>query len=97
MSLKAELKQILYDFSLIAQPGRTEIAHFCEHDNIRIRYIRARTTWQSLTPKSLRPWLMILEPLKSGGEGINGSNDDDRTVRTEHNNNYKAEEVNENA
>lgn len=66
MSLKAELKQILYDLPLAKPPGRDVLAHFCEHEGIRIRFNRARTTWQSVTPCALRPWLIVLEPWRNG-------------------------------
>ena len=64
MSLRAELKQVFYDLAIINEPGRDDIAHFCRHDGIRIRFTRARTTWQSLGPSAVKPWAMTLEPLR---------------------------------
>ena len=64
MSLLAELKQALYDLPLTQEPGRDKIAHFCEHNGIRRSFTRARTTWQALAPSAIKPWWMILEPLK---------------------------------
>jgi hypothetical protein len=72
MSLKAELKQVFYDLAIINEPGRDDIAHFCKHDGIRIRFTRARTTWQSLGPSAVKPWAMTLEPLRVPPTG-NGS------------------------
>ena len=63
MSLIAELRQVLYDLPLASKPSRKVVAHFCEHDGIRIEFTRARTTWYALTPSSAKPWWMILEPL----------------------------------
>ena len=65
MSLKAELKQIFYDLEIMKEPGRDEIAHFCCHAGIRIWHTRARTTWHSIGPSAIRPWWMILEPLRT--------------------------------
>ncbi|MGB5277262.1 MAG: hypothetical protein WBO73_15780 [Gammaproteobacteria bacterium] len=65
MSLRAELKQVFYDLAIINEPGRDDIAHFCRHDGIRIRFTRARTTWQSLGPSAVKPWAMTLEPLRA--------------------------------
>jgi len=64
MSLRAEMKQILTDLLLEAPPGRNEIAHFCTHAGIRIQFSRARTTWLALTPSGIKPWCMLLEPLR---------------------------------
>ena len=65
MSFKAELKQMFYDLSLTSEPGRDEYAHFCQHEGIRISFTRARTTWHSLGPSAIKPWWMILEPLRT--------------------------------
>jgi len=62
MSLIAELRQALYDLPLAGRPSRKAIAHFCEHDGIRIRFTRARTTWHALAPSSVKPWWMVLDP-----------------------------------
>ena len=64
MSLKAELKQIFYDLEIINEPGRDEIAHFCRHEGIRVWFSRTRTTWHSIGPSAIKPWWMILEPLR---------------------------------
>jgi hypothetical protein len=68
MSFIAELKQAIYDLPMIHKPGRDEIAHFCEHHGIRVCFTRARTTWQVLAPSAIRPWWLILEPLKNRTE-----------------------------
>jgi hypothetical protein len=88
MSLKAELKQIFYDLEIFSEPGRDEIAHFCRHDGIRVCFSRARTTWHSLGPSAIKPWWMILEPLRT----LSQTKD-----RLKHNKNNKAIEVIENA
>lgn len=64
MSLKAELRQVLYDLALTREPGRDEVAHFCQHAGIRIWFVRARTTWHALGPSGVKPWWLILEPLR---------------------------------
>lgn len=63
MSLIAELRQALYDLPLASKPSRKVIAHFCEHDGIRIEFTRARTTWHAITPSAVKPWWITLEPL----------------------------------
>ena len=88
MSLKAELKQIFYDLALINEPQRDEIAHFCQHDGIRVRFTRARTTWHSLGPSAVKPWWMILEPLRTLSQTKDSQAD---------NNNNEVIEVTENA
>ena len=65
MSFIAELKQAIYDLPMTHKPGRDEVAHFCKHHDIRICFTRARTTWLALTPSTIRPWWLILEPLKN--------------------------------
>jgi phosphoglycolate phosphatase-like HAD superfamily hydrolase len=65
MSLLAELRQAMYDLPFARKPGRDEVAHFCEHHGIRRRFIRVRTTWQALTPSAIKPWWMILNPMKN--------------------------------
>ncbi len=65
MGLLAELKEAIYDLPLARKPGRDEVAHFCEHHGIRRRFVRARTTWQALTPSTVRPWWIILNPIKN--------------------------------
>ena len=88
MSLKAELKQIFYDLELLKAPGRDEIAHFCRHDGIRIWFSRTRTTWHSIAPSAIKPWWLILEPLRTMP---------DRKMDPVNNKNNKAIEVTENA
>ena len=68
MSLRAELKQIFYDLAILKEPERKDMAHFCQHDGIRVRFTRARTTWRSLGPSAVKPWWMILEPLRTLSE-----------------------------
>ncbi|UCB55955.1 MAG: hypothetical protein JSW45_05360 [Thiotrichales bacterium] len=88
MSLKAELKQIFYDLEIFKEPGRDEIAHFCYHQGIRLWFSRTRTTWHSIGPSAIKPWWMILEPLRT----LSDTEDD-----LANNNNNKAIEVTENA
>ena len=88
MSLKAELTQIFYDLQILKQPGRDEIAHFCQHRGIRIWFTRTRTTWRSIGQSAIRPWWMILEPLRTQPDAAESPAD---------NNNNKAVEVTENA
>jgi hypothetical protein len=88
MSLRAELKQIFYDLALTSEPGRDEIAHFCRHAGIRVWHTRARTTWQSIGPSAIKPWWMILEPLRTLS---------DKSDRLDNNKNNAAIEVTENA
>jgi len=79
MSLKAELMQIFYDLALTNEPGRDEIAHFCRHDGIKVCFTRARTTWQSLGPAAIKPWWMILEPLRTlsnTSDSLNNNNNE---------------------
>jgi len=64
MGLYAELKEAIYDLPLARKPGRDEVAHFCEHHGIRRRFTRARTTWQAITPSTIKPWWIILNPMK---------------------------------
>ena len=85
MSLRSELAQILFDLFGQDSLGRAEIAHFCAHDGIRIGFTRARTTWLSSTPSGIRPWCIVLEPLR-GQRKVRDNN--------RHNNNT---EVTENA
>ena len=64
MSLIDELNQILSDLPFNKhQASRKDVAHFCEHDGICIRYTRARTTWRALTPSAFKPWWIFLEPV----------------------------------
>ncbi len=43
---------------------RNDVAHFCEHDGINIRFTRAKATWHAMAPCALKPWWLFLEPLK---------------------------------
>ena len=88
MSLKAELKQIFYDLEIINKPGRDEVAHFCRHEGIRVWFSRTRTTWQSIGPSAIKPWWMILEPLRTLSE---------KSDSVDNNKNNKATGVTENA
>jgi len=88
MSFKAELKQIFYDLEIINEPGRDEIAHFCRHEGIRVWFSRTRTTWHSIGPSAIKPWWMILEPLRT----LSHTSDS-----LDKNKNNKAIEVTENA
>ena len=88
MSLKAELKQVFYDLQILKEPGRDEVAHFCQHDGVRIWFSRTRTTWRSIGPSAIKPWWMILEPIRSQPAS---------TGYPAENNNNKAVEVTENA
>lgn len=74
MSFTAELRQVLYDLPLARKPSRDEVAHFCEHDGIRLNFSRARTTWQALTPSAIKPWWMILDPMKHRMNNTNTHN-----------------------
>ena len=65
MSLIDELNQIIYDLPFNKhQPNRNDVAHFCEHDGVYIRFTKARTTWQALSPCAIKPWWLFLEPLR---------------------------------
>jgi hypothetical protein len=58
-----ELKHVIYDLPFNNhQTNRNEVAHFCEHDGIFIRFTRARTTWHALAPCALKPWWLFLKP-----------------------------------
>ncbi len=63
MGIMAEIRQIFYDLPLSGEPGRDVVAHFCEHDGIRIEFQRARTSWYALTPSSMKPWWLVLDPI----------------------------------
>ena len=65
MSLIAGLKQAMYDAQLIKKAGRKKIAHFCEHDGIRIRFTRARSIWHAIIPSAIKPWWLLLEPTRT--------------------------------
>jgi hypothetical protein len=60
------------------QTNRDEVAHFCEHDGIRIQFTRASTTWQAHAPCALKPWWLFLRPLKKSF-----SNESSNEVRDE--------------
>ncbi len=64
MSLIDELNKVIYDLPFNKhQTSRNEVAHFCEHDGVSIRFTRARTSWQALAPCALKPWWLFLNPL----------------------------------
>ena len=42
--------------------NRKEVAHFCEHDGICIRFTRAKEAWHALAPCALKPWWLSLKP-----------------------------------
>ena len=63
MSLIAELRQAFYDLPLASKPGRNVVAHFCEHEGIRLMFTRARTTWHAVVPATIKPWWLVLDPL----------------------------------
>ena len=65
MSLIDELNQVIYDLPFNKhQTNRSDVAHFCEHAGVYIRFTRARTTWHALAPCALKPWWLFLEPLR---------------------------------
>lgn len=65
MSLIDELNQVLNDLPFNRyQMKRSEIAHFCEHDGICIRFTPARTTWLAQAPCAIKPWWLFLSPLR---------------------------------
>ena len=65
MSLIDELNQVIYDLPFNKhQPSRNDVAHFCEHDGVYIRFTRARTTWHALAPCAFKPWWLFLAPLR---------------------------------
>ncbi|MCK5395573.1 MAG: hypothetical protein KAJ32_06255 [Gammaproteobacteria bacterium] len=60
-----ELNKVINDLPFNKhQTNRKEIAHFCEHDGISIRFTRARETWHALAPCALKPWWLSLKPIR---------------------------------
>jgi len=60
-----ELNKVIYDLPFNKpHTDRNEVAHFCEHDGVFIRFTRARSTWLALAPCALKPWWLFLEPLR---------------------------------
>jgi len=60
-----ELNKVIHDLSFNKhQSDRKELAHFCVHDGISIRFTRARSAWHALSPSTLKPWRMSLQPMK---------------------------------
>jgi hypothetical protein len=60
-----ELNQVISNLSLSKHTAtRDQIAHFCEHDGIFIRFTRARKSWHAMAPCALKPWWLFLDPLK---------------------------------
>ena len=73
-----ELNKVIHDLSFNKhQSDRKEIAHFCEHDGISIRFTRARSAWHALAPCALKPWWLSLQPMKKLHE---------KTHKKQHNN-----------
>lgn len=69
MSLIAGLKQAMYDAHLIdSRSGRNKFAHFCMHDGIRIKFTRARSIWHAVVPSTIKPWWLLLEPVRTTGK-----------------------------
>jgi hypothetical protein len=64
MSFIAELKQIIYDTPIITKTGRNKVAHFCDHNGICIQFTRARSIWHAVAPSAIRPWWLVLEPVR---------------------------------
>ncbi len=88
MSLIDEWKQAVYDLPFNKhQPDRNEVAHFCEHRGIRIRFSRARTTWHVRAPRAIRPWWLFLEPVRSRRNATGRHTAKKQTMKTTHNNN----------
>ena len=46
------------------QTTRDEIAHFCEHEGIFIRFTQAGAAWHAHLPSALKPWWLYLSPQK---------------------------------
>jgi hypothetical protein len=64
-----ELNKVINDLSFNKhQTNRNEVAHFCEHDGIFIRFTRARATWHALAPCALKPWWLSLKPIRKKSE-----------------------------
>ncbi len=60
-----EFEQAMHDLSFNQhQTTNSKVALFCEHDGIFIRFTRARTTWQALATCALKPWWLVLKPLR---------------------------------
>ncbi len=64
-----ELNKVIRDLPFNKhQTNREEVAHFCEHDGICIRFTRAETTWHALAPSALKPWWLFLRPIRKDVE-----------------------------
>jgi len=50
------------------QTNRDEVAYFCEHDGIFIRFTQAKTTWHALAPCALKPWWLSLKPIRKNSD-----------------------------
>ena len=51
------------------QTNRNDVAYFCEHDGICIKFTQAvltngRTSWRAIVPCALKPWWLFLKPLR---------------------------------
>ncbi|NOR42395.1 MAG: hypothetical protein GQ572_03595 [Gammaproteobacteria bacterium] len=66
-----EISKVISDLSFNKhQTNRDEVAHFCEHDGIFIRFTRARETWHALAPCALKPWRLSLKPIRKNTKEI---------------------------
>lgn len=67
MSLITEFKQIIHDLPLplTGKSDREKIAHFCEHSGIFIQFTRARPIWHALAPSTIKPWWLVLHPVRT--------------------------------
>lgn len=66
-----EISKVISDLSFNKQQtNRNEVAHFCEHDGIFIRFTHARETWHALAPCALKPWRLSLKPVRKNTEEI---------------------------
>ena len=51
------------------QRAQNNMAYFCEHDGICIRFTQAgfthaKSSWHAITPCALKPWWLFLKPLQ---------------------------------
>ena len=100
MNLKLKLDELNKVFDDLPfrkhQTNRAEVAHFCEHDGICIRFTQAGTTWHAITPCALKPWWLFLKPSRINPQRNNKKNKTtiDATKAAE---NIETNEVTENA
>ncbi len=70
MNLFDELNKVINDLPFHKhQKKQADIACFCEHDGICIKFTRAgfsqaANTWHALAPCALKPWWLFLNPLR---------------------------------